>query len=93
MKLCEQIYKFRCEKKLSQSELAEALDVSRQSVSKWETGAAVPELSKLMLMSELFGVSLDELVNGSESGCRDAEECKEMPKTTQIIYQRRCKKK
>ncbi|MBQ2377225.1 MAG: helix-turn-helix transcriptional regulator [Clostridia bacterium] len=89
MKLCEQIYKFRCEKKLSQSELAEALDVSRQSVSKWETGAAVPELSKLMLMSELFGVSLDELVNGGESGCRDAEECKEMPKTTQIIYQRR----
>ena len=89
MKLCEQIYKFRCEKKLSQSELAEALDVSRQSVSKWETGAAVPELSKLMLMSELFGVSLDELVKGSESEYRDAEECKVMPKTTQIIYQRR----
>ena len=89
MKLCEQIYKFRCEKKLSQSELAEALDVSRQSVSKWETGAAVPELSKLMLMSELFGVSLDELVKGSESEYRNPSECKDVPKTTQIIYQRR----
>ncbi len=94
MKLCEQIYKFRCEKKLSQSELAEALDVSRQSVSKWETGAAVPELPKLILMSELFGVSLDELVNGSnektvDTAERRADDRKEAPHTTQIIYQHR----
>ena len=66
MKLHEQIYKFRCAKKMSQIEFAEALGVSRQSVSKWETGAAVPEISKLILMSELFGVSLDELVKGSD---------------------------
>ena len=94
MKLCEQIYKFRCEKKLSQSELAEALDVSRQSVSKWETGTAVPELAKLILMSELFGVSLDELVKGSEEAktgadCSAEESCREVPPAPQVVYQRR----
>lgn len=90
MKLCEQIYKFRCEKKLSQSELAEALDVSRQSVSKWETGAAVPELSKLMLMSELFGVSLDELVKGKEESKYNADGVSDHDRyEAPLIYQRR----
>lgn len=91
MKLCEQIYKFRCEKKLSQSELAEALDVSRQSVSKWETGAAVPELSKLMLMSELFGVSLDELVKGEEESKYNAGDVPDSDRQEipLAIYQRR----
>ena len=81
MKLHEQIYKFRCEKKMSQIEFAEALGVSRQSVSKWETGVAVPEISKLILMSELFGVTLDELVKGSDgassSAATDEEPCEE----------------
>lgn len=60
--LGEQIYKYRTAKGLSQLELAEALDVSRQSISKWETNVAVPELSKLVKMAELFGVTLDELI-------------------------------
>lgn len=60
--LGEQIYKYRTERGLSQLELAEALDVSRQSISKWETNVAVPELSKLVKMAELFGVTLDELI-------------------------------
>ena len=60
--LGEHIYKYRTAKGLSQLELAEALDVSRQSISKWETNVAVPELSKLVKMAELFGVTLDELI-------------------------------
>lgn len=64
MNLNEQIQKLRTAKGLSQGALADALDVSRQSVSKWETGASVPELDKLVKMSELFGVTLDELVTG-----------------------------
>lgn len=60
--LGEQIYKYRTAKGLSQLELAEALDVSRQSISKWETNVAVPELAKLVKMAELFGVTLDELI-------------------------------
>ncbi len=62
MKLHEKIYTLRTEKKLSQGDLAEILDVSRQSVSKWETGASVPDLDKLIKMSDLFGVSIDYLV-------------------------------
>lgn len=64
MDLGERIYALRTARGLSQTDLADALEVSRQSVSKWETGASVPELDKLMRLSQLFGVSLDELVTG-----------------------------
>lgn len=67
MNLGENIYRLRTEKNMSQGDLANALDVSRQSVSKWENNSATPELEKLMKMSELFGVTLDELVNGKPS--------------------------
>ena len=62
MKLYEKIYMLRTEKNLSQGDLAEMLDVSRQSVSKWETGASVPDLDKLIKMKEIFGVSIDDFV-------------------------------
>lgn len=55
----------------SQDVLAEQLGVSRQSVSKWETDSSVPDLDKLLGLSELFGVTLDELVKGpAEDGSR-----------------------
>lgn len=47
---------------LSQEELGEAVGVSRQTVSKWETGQTTPELDKLMTLADLFGLALDELV-------------------------------
>lgn len=62
MNLGETIYKLRTAKNMSQGDLADALEVSRQSVSKWENNSAVPELEKLMKMSQLFEVTLDELV-------------------------------
>ena len=62
MNLGETIYRLRTKAGMSQDALAGALDVSRQSVSKWENNAAVPELEKLMKLSEIFGVTLDELV-------------------------------
>ena len=61
MELNQRIYELRTQKNLSQGDLAEALDVSRQSISKWETGSSVPELDKLIKLSQLFGVTLDEL--------------------------------
>lgn len=64
MNLGENIYKYRAQRNMSQSDLADALDVSRQSVSKWENNSAVPELDKLVKMCEIFGITLDELVNG-----------------------------
>ncbi len=65
MCLAENIYRFRTEQNMSQMDLADALEVSRQSVSKWETGAAVPELDKLIKMCDLFQVTLDVLVGRS----------------------------
>ena len=66
MNLGENIYKLRTEKNMSQGDLADALEVSRQSVSKWENNSAVPELDKLVKMAAIFEVSLDELVSGAE---------------------------
>ena len=65
MTLGERLARLRNQKGLSQDALAEALGVSRQSVSKWATDASIPELDKLVRLSGLFGVSLDELVSGS----------------------------
>lgn len=66
MSLGETIYRLRTEKSLSQGDLAEMLDVSRQSISKWENNSAVPDLDKLIKLGEIFGVSLDELVKGEQ---------------------------
>ena len=62
MTLGERIYKLRTEKEMSQGDLADAWEVSRQSISKLETNGSVPELDKLVKLSEIFSISLDELV-------------------------------
>ncbi len=62
MNLANKIIELRTENKLSQSDLAEKLGVSRQSISKWETGTSTPDLEHLVLLSELFAISLDDLV-------------------------------
>lgn len=80
MNLGEHIYHLRTEKGMSQGDLAEALDVSRQSVSKWETGGAIPDLEKLIKMSDLFGLTLDQLVKGEAA----AEQ--ESTAEPQVIY-------
>lgn len=67
MTLGEKITKLRGEHHMSQSDLAEHVHVSRQSVSKWETGASTPDLDKLILLSKLFAVSIDALVKEQES--------------------------
>jgi len=67
MNLGENIYKQRTAKNLSQEDLANLLEVSRQSVSKWENDSAVPELDKLVKMAQIFEISLDELVTGKKA--------------------------
>ena len=62
MEFSEKLTQLRRRQGLSQEHLADRLGVTRQSVSKWEGGAAMPELSKLVALSELFGVSVDYLV-------------------------------
>ncbi len=66
MTLGEKIYELRNDKGFSQGDLAEKLDVSRQSVSKWENNSAVPDIEKLIKLSEIFNITLDELVKNEK---------------------------
>jgi len=63
MKFSEKLIKLRKENKLSQEQLANMLDVSRQSVSKWESGQTYPEMDKLLTLCKIFKCSLDDLTN------------------------------
>lgn len=66
MEFNETLRNLRKEKGLSQERLAEMLDVSRQAISKWESGQSYPEVEKLIAISDLFGVTLDRLLKGGE---------------------------
>ena len=69
MALGEKLARLRKARGMSQEQLAEALGVSRQAVSKWELGEAVPDVSRVVAMSELFGVTTDYLLKeGSGEG-------------------------
>lgn len=63
MGFAENLKQIRKEKELSQEELAEILDVSRQAVSKWEQGIGYPEVEKLLLLSSKLNISLDSLMS------------------------------
>lgn len=63
MTISEKIVLYRKKAGLSQEELAQKLSVSRQAVSKWETGESIPESTKLVQLSKLFGVSVDFLID------------------------------
>ncbi len=78
MTLGERIAYYRGKLGLSQGELAEQLGVSRQAVSKWETDAGLPDLERLIALSRLYHITLDELVKG-ESPEETAEAPEEVP--------------
>ena len=61
----EKLAKLRREQNLTQEQLAEQLDVSRQSVSKWESGASFPEMDTLLRICDLYDVNMDTLLRGS----------------------------
>lgn len=70
----EQLKKLRQEKNISQEDLAQELFISRQAISKWENGAATPDLENLVKLSEILTVSLDELVKGEKRSSDNPEE-------------------
>lgn len=73
--LGKKLYELRKNANLSQEEFAEKLNVSRQAVSKWECGDALPDTENLIKISKLYGVSLDELVgNTPPKQNRESEE-------------------
>ncbi len=60
--LSEKLYQLRKKSGLSQEQLAEQINVSRQAISKWESGSAFPESEKLIIISNYFGVPVDYLL-------------------------------
>lgn len=95
MKLAEKLQLIRKKNGLSQEELAEKLGISRQAISKWESGQSTPDLNKLIILSELYNVTIDSLVKESddfdivkrkETNNREKQEAEKVGnKETQII--------
>ena len=73
MAFADNLYYLRKKHRITQEELADSLDVSRQSVSKWETGEAYPETEKLIALCDRFGVSLDDLLRGDLTSTHECE--------------------
>lgn len=67
MNIGKRIQEIRRQKNLTQEQVAEDLAVSRQAVSKWESGKAIPDIENLMYISNLYDISLDELIKGDDS--------------------------
>ena len=64
MEIAVQIRKHRTESGLSQKDLADKIYVTRQTVSNWENGKSYPDIQSLLLLSQLFGVTVDQLIKG-----------------------------
>lgn len=79
--LGQKISELRAQKGISQTELAEVLDVSRQSISKWETDTALPEIDKLVAISRYFGVPVGALLGLEEEQVSEPAENGELSET------------
>ena len=69
MSLGKNIQYLRKQKKITQEQLAEIMSVSRQTISKWEADEIIPELNKLVTLSDIFSCKLDALVKEDMSAC------------------------
>ena len=76
MNLGENLRKIRKDNNLSQEDLADLLKVSRQSVSKWESGIASPEMDKILLICKKFNIKVDELLNAYLNEVKEDKERK-----------------
>lgn len=71
MNIGEKLYELRKEKHLSQEEVAEKLDVTRQTISKWETNGSTPDFDKIKPLCELYGITADELLTGVKNEVKE----------------------
>ena len=78
MKLSDKIVGLRKSNGMSQEDLAEKLDVSRQAISRWESGAAMPDANNILQLSKLFDVTTDYLLNDDYQSDNDLPKIKEV---------------
>lgn len=74
MKIGDKLKNARLDKKLTQEEVAEKLFVSRQSISNWENNKTYPDIGNVIALSDLYQISLDELLKGSDNFMKHLEE-------------------
>ena len=74
MKIGDKLKNARLNKKLTQEEVAEKLFVSRQSISNWENNKTYPDIGNVIALSDLYQISLDELLKGSDNFMKHLEE-------------------
>lgn len=82
--LGERLYELRRKKNLSQEEMAEKLNVSRQTISKWETNQSQPDFDKIIPLCQLFNISSEELLTGKKA-IKDLGEVKENKRKTALV--------
>lgn len=91
MKFHDKLIKLRKSKGMSQEELAEMLDVSRQAISRWELGSTLPDVPNLLKISEIFGVSTDYLVHDDYQSDEDIPIAKEKQQIVETSENKRYK--
>lgn len=74
MNLGQRLIELRKAKHLSQEEVAEKLNVTRQTISKWETNQSSPEFDKILPLCELFEISTDQLITGKKNKINNSED-------------------
>ena len=88
MNLAEKIMTLRKKRGWSQEELAMQLNISRQSVSKWESGASIPDLDKILKLSEIFDVTTDYLLKETEEESGDWKSEREVSERPGVMQQK-----
>lgn len=73
MAFSKKLKDLRKERGISQEELAKVLHITRQSISKWETGTAYPDMEKMKMLSDFYELSLDELMDQESKGASESE--------------------
>ena len=85
MKIGDQLKKARLGKSMTQEEVAEKLFVSRQSISNWENNKTYPDIGNVIALSDLYEISLDELLKGSDNFMKHLEESTDIVKSNKKL--------
>lgn len=85
MNIGERIYELRRKNSMSQEDLAEKMNVSRQSISKWESSQSVPEVERIVQLSNIFNVSTDWILKGENSKNKKSQSNKNNLKSVQTV--------
>ncbi|WP_311482680.1 helix-turn-helix domain-containing protein [uncultured Anaerococcus sp.] len=85
MKIGDKLKNARMGKKLTQEEVAEKLFVSRQSISNWENNKTYPDIGNVIALSDLYQISLDELLKGSDNFMKHLEESTDIVKSNKKL--------